>query len=125
MVANDNFYGRYGTAVQNTWFVMAYLMRVPKVKDMVQKLPPSRVLSTNNTTTGASIPWTPNGGTAGAGVVLLDGWGNPIIFVAPGGLNVWVKNQTLPKSIASRDSRPFFASAGPDGDFGADDFAGR
>jgi prepilin-type N-terminal cleavage/methylation domain-containing protein len=116
-------YGRYGAAVQYTWYVMANLMRIPKVKDMVQKLPTSRVLTATNTTTGTTVPYTPTGATAGAGVVLLDGWGNPIIFVPSGGINVWKKGQSTPTLIQSRDLRPFFASAGPDGDFGADNNA--
>jgi hypothetical protein len=64
--------------------------------------------------------------------VVLDGWGNPIIFVPPSGLsNVQVNvdstiaaykstgNATLPQSVTiqSPDGRPFWASAGPDGDF--------
>jgi prepilin-type N-terminal cleavage/methylation domain-containing protein len=126
MVNATGTYGRYGTAVINTWYVMAYLMRDPKVKDMVEKLPPSRVLTIAGGT-GTQVPWYPwYGGTAPAGMntnsgtVLLDGWGNPIIFVPTGGITVWKKGQISPTTITSRDGLPFFASAGPDGDFGAD-----
>lgn len=56
--------------------------------------------------------------------VVLDGWGNPILFCPSGGLAdvyVNVKNnatpQALPLTITSPDGRPFWASAGPDGDF--------
>jgi hypothetical protein len=55
--------------------------------------------------------------------VILDGWGNPILFCPSGGLlNVCVnvKNTTspqIPLVITSPDGRPFWASAGPDGDF--------
>ncbi len=73
--------------------------------------------------------------------VLLDGWGNPIIFV-PGGIlgngaAINADGTVIPGSgsmhssavsapagyqVRSPDGRPFFASAGPDGDFSkADD----
>jgi prepilin-type N-terminal cleavage/methylation domain-containing protein len=131
MVSTSGTYGRYGTAVINTWYVMAYLMRDPKVKDMVQKLPPTRILTIAGST-GSPVPWYPwySGGTAptgmntNSGAVLLDGWGNPIIFVPSGGIIVWKKGQISPTPITSRDNLPFFASAGPDGDFGADAYQG-
>jgi hypothetical protein len=66
--------------------------------------------------------------------VLLDGWGNPIIFVPASGLQFVYRNlnystnpptvpagtpafPALPPTIVSPDGRPFWASAGPDGDF--------
>jgi hypothetical protein len=46
----------------------------------------------------------------------LDAWGNPIIFVPAGGLaGVHVD------PVRSPDGRPFFASAGADGDFATGD----
>jgi prepilin-type N-terminal cleavage/methylation domain-containing protein len=57
------------------------------------------------------------------GPVVLDGWGNPIIFVPASGLaNVYVNSTSssptlLTTPIQSPDHRPFWASAGPDGDF--------
>jgi hypothetical protein len=91
---------------------------------------------------GTPKPWTTVSGTPMAfpPVVLLDGWGNPIIFVPRGGIHVLIKNQTsgsndtyLVRStgtalITTSDppmtgsERPFWASAGQDGDFtqGAD-----
>jgi hypothetical protein len=60
--------------------------------------------------------------------VLLDAWSNPIIFVPGSGLLVWSKSQGVQDSsthiwyvkpflIQSPDHKPFFASAGADGDF--------
>jgi len=75
--------------------------------------------------------------------VLLDGWGNPIIFVpsgllgvAPNAANLNPNGTVLPGSgamqsgsgssaitiqVKSPDGRPFWASAGPDGDFSQGD----
>jgi prepilin-type N-terminal cleavage/methylation domain-containing protein len=63
--------------------------------------------------------------------VVLDGWGNPIIFCLPPGLtNVFLHfgtsqailvgpapQNTTQTAITSPDGRPFFVSAGADGDF--------
>ncbi len=53
--------------------------------------------------------------------VVLDAWYNPILFVPAGGLiNVYVNtNSNNPQliTVTSPDGRPFFVSAGPDGDF--------
>jgi prepilin-type N-terminal cleavage/methylation domain-containing protein len=60
--------------------------------------------------------------------LLLDAWGNPIIYVPGGGLSVQLlnggttydaSNTNLIKgqTVTSPDKRPFWASAGPDGDF--------
>ena len=58
-------------------------MKVPKNRDMVQKLPPKQILLGVD-----GQPWKPPASvtvpTGVQGVVLLDGWNNPIIFV-PGG----------------------------------------
>jgi hypothetical protein len=56
--------------------------------------------------------------------LLVDGWGNPIIFVPKGGLSgVGVTdptggNPSQLRTVASPNNRPFWASAGPDGSFG-------
>ena len=74
--------------------------------------------------------------------VILDGWGNPIIFVPASGLHIrvlngkstynptdvtqnyimispegTVTNQYTAAPAVTKVGRPFFASAGPDGDF--------
>ena len=55
-----------------------------------------------------------------------DGWGNPIIYVPAGGLtgvNLGASSTsngityTNTVTITSPDNRPFWASAGPDGNF--------
>ncbi len=81
-----------------------------------------------------AYPPTPATGTAENAVpVLLDGWGNPIIFVPGGTLGnptTATTGQmftgsgtaaTATNGVASPDGRPFFASAGPDGDFSKGD----
>ena len=50
----------------------------------------------------------------------LDAWNNPIILVPGSGMyNVTVGGQTLAKDnpVKAQDNQPFWASAGPDGDF--------
>jgi hypothetical protein len=54
-------------------------------------------------------------GAVRAAPILLDAWDNPIIFVPAGGLALRQGGQNL--VIKSPDNRPFWASAGPDGDF--------
>ena len=98
---------RYGYVVQQTSIVMQNLMRCANNSKAVAQLPSSRLLAAS---------------TSLAGPVLLDGWGNPIIYVPAGGIvvNVTTGNGVAQLvTITSRDNRPFFASAGPDGDFGA------
>src|SRR5205085_11015114 len=62
--------------------------------------------------------------------LILDAWNNPIIFVPGSGLRVRLLNgkksldpadNTQTYVIQSPDKRPFFASAGPDGDFAKGD----
>lgn len=49
--------------------------------------------------------------------VILDAWGNPIIFVMGGVLN----GTSGGVAVHSPDYHPFFASAGPDGNFSKSD----
>lgn len=65
--------------------------------------------------------------------VLLDGWGNPIIYVPAGGLNKVNIGDTVDNLVKSNEivptgntpklgaGRPFWASAGPDGNFKSGD----
>lgn len=48
-----------------------------------------------------------------------DGWGNRIEYIRPAGLNTVVNGTNV--TIRSPDGRPFFASAGPDGDMNKGD----
>jgi type II secretory pathway pseudopilin PulG len=120
---------RYSSnAVMRTQDVMFVLMRIPANRTLVQSVQNKRILE-------------PASGAAPAidqGPVLLDGWGNPIIFVPAGGIHVNIKDPANPSGpptdyimrstgmfLASQLSshaslaadRPFFASAGQDGDF--------
>lgn len=99
------------TVVQQTASVaMAALLRVANNSKAIAQLPSSKFLRNADGTPYSS------------GTVLLDGWDNPIIYVPPGGIvvNITTGNSTPTLvTITSRDRRPFFASAGPDGDFGA------
>ena len=118
-------------AVLRTQDVMYVLLRVPKNQSMVASLPSKRILEarpsgSSGTPTPASIRQ----------AVILDGWGNPIIFVPRGGLHVMIDNGSGAQEYIVRTSgtflasqikqhplsaadRPFFASAGQDGKFGA------
>jgi prepilin-type N-terminal cleavage/methylation domain-containing protein len=120
---------RYGSAVTYTQSIMLILTRVPKNKQVVSQLPARSMLNDPN-----GNPYT---GTTGP--VLLDGWKNPIIFVPASGLvvnlahgpgsanggptstqftvrtsGVYAAGSVPAVSVADR---PFFASAGQDGNF--------
>jgi hypothetical protein len=132
-------------------FVRAGQFDSPQVSPPVNPKTDSWFVSTTATSAipvqGGNAPWydeTPAvRGVPSRGVpVLLDGWGNPIIFVPASGLHVRllngvgnynsgsisqdyiivspegaVINQGSAAPIVTKLGRPFFASAGPDGDF--------
>jgi hypothetical protein len=96
---------RTGPAVRQTREMMARLRSLPTNRATLEQLPPSSV-------------W--GGATTLEGPVILDGFNNPIIFVPADGLTgVRTRSGTL--TIKDPDQRPFFASAGADGDFQAGD----
>ena len=75
-------------------------------------------------------PWVDETASGRTFPLLLDGWGNPMIFVPASGLRVRLPNNkkdydvtdaTQNFVVTSPDNRPFFASAGPDGDFSRGD----
>ena len=128
-------------AIYNTAEVMVLLMRLPAVNQSIGKLQSSKLL----TLPGGSLSLS-NGTLSMPAPILLDGWGNPIIFVPAGGLvtkvsggasgtqHVLVRSSGIidldnnpngytaanPPPLKDND-HPFWASAGPDGDFyGAD-----
>ncbi|MDB5357230.1 MAG: hypothetical protein JWN24_3683 [Phycisphaerales bacterium] len=107
--------------------VMALLNSIPKNNQMIAQLPARSLLA------GATPSKNPPNSN---GPILLDGWKNPIIYVSAAGLVVNLPDPTNPKTPAAytvRTSgiypnknplppitaldRPFFASAGPDGNF--------
>jgi hypothetical protein len=121
-------------SVSNTRDVMSILLRIPSNRTLVTNLPPKRILEPPPTASGAVAP----PASISSGVVVLDGWSDPIIFVPRGGLHVYIKNPTnpsappteyivrssgtfpkaqLPKHPLTASDRPFFASGGQDSDF--------
>jgi len=116
---------RNSTAVNQTRTIMARLLAIPSNKKVLDSLPADHVWRTGND------------------VVLLDGFGNPIIYVPRRGLtgvnlgktgeNEYpqaTKNRTIAspgaKKLSTDDppimlGQPFFASAGEDGDFSKGD----
>ena len=126
---------RYASnAVIRTRNVTRILLRIPSNRTLVENLPPKRILEPPPSSGGAPPPPQP----IVNGVVLLDGFAGPIIFVPRGGLHVRIKDPTNPSAsgtdyivrssgtfLASQltnhpltpADRPFFASAGQDSDF--------
>jgi len=88
--------------------VMTALMRSPNNANAIKQMPASRLMKDQN-------------GNPYQVPIILDGWGNPIIYVPRGGITVWVTTGSGPTliTVSRPDNRPFFASAGPDGDFSA------
>lgn len=106
--------------VANTELVMQALLTVPQNQTLLNNIPGNSVIRDADTYTGNCA-------------LLLDGWGNPILFVPGGGLTgVWVdysqgaSNQPTITSegnvypaqnqTPAMNAHPFFVSAGPDGD---------
>jgi prepilin-type N-terminal cleavage/methylation domain-containing protein len=93
--------------------IMQQLARVPNNSRVLAQLPGKQIMLDAN-----SQPMTYNGK---ATTVMLDGWKNPIIYVPAGGLSGVTINggKTGPqvKTVIAVDGRPFFASAGQDGNF--------
>jgi prepilin-type N-terminal cleavage/methylation domain-containing protein len=133
---------RYGGAVQYTIEIMTQLVRFPQNKQTISQLPAKRLLAFVDGTalritqpvSGIVLPKPPQ-----AQYCLLDSWNNPIIYVPATGLNVLIRNGPStqspsgePRPFVVRSSgiypagqvpplgakdRPFWASAGPDGNF--------
>jgi len=126
-------------AIRWTQGVMFILLKDPKNRDLISKIPPEQILETPppyKDTDGKVISADQPRYTIDAAVP-LDAWGNPIIFVPPGGMHVLLKvdSGTDVKEYVVRTSgtyqyaptnqvpplgpndRPFFASPGPDGYF--------
>lgn len=100
-------------AVQNTVMAMQAIATIPANRAAIGKLPSNRLLSVTCT-----------GGPGYTTQLLLDDWGNPIIFVPASGLGrpgAPVNVGGNPITIQAPNNRPFFASAGPDGNFATGD----
>lgn len=120
---------RYASnAVKHTRTALATILQMPQNVTVVEAIQSRRILEPPLGTSIATIT---------SGAVLLDGWRNPIILVPPAGLQVKIKDPNDPAGVAtipyivrssgmwpvataplvSPSDRPFFASAGEDGDF--------
>jgi len=128
--------GRYNSdAILNTQAVIGLMKGAPAVATTLNQLPTSQLME--KVPTGTTTNLTRDANNVAVPPVVLDGWGNPIIFVPASGLyNVHFssdQNGAAPHLITSskmrvpngnndranvRVDRPFFASAGPDGVFG-------
>ncbi len=114
-------------STNSTQGVIAQLMRSPKNKDAILQIPSKQLMGFNESVSPPTVLSPP---------VILDAWNNPIIFVPSGGLTGVKLMQgptpgattytirssgvyatgTEPQPPGSKD-RPFWASAGQDGNF--------
>lgn len=130
----------YSAAVPATLDAMYVLMRMPANQSLATTITGKRLLEP---IPKLDQPTSPPPNPVTMGVVLLDGWGSPIIFVPRAGMHVnilrrnasgqMVPTLSLVRSTGTFDvsaggdppmsgsERPFFASAGQDGDFTAGD----
>ncbi len=103
--------GSSNASLASTQSFMDLMVTVPENKNIIANLPTNRTKIF----------------TAGHAPLLLDGWGDPILFVpgqnpnpaappSPWGLTGVTVNSTAGNTVHSPDGRPFFVSAGPDGD---------
>jgi prepilin-type N-terminal cleavage/methylation domain-containing protein len=130
-VAVDPLKARYESdAVLNTQLVMQLLKSVPNNNKLLGQLPSNQLMSDAPTAAGRRLLPT-TGGPIDPPLV-LDAWGNPIVFVPASGLYDVTVGEVLHNAVAtsatsfdgpikSKDNRPFWASAGPDGDFSLGD----
>ena len=131
-------------AVANTQIVLRYLNRMPANKQIMTRLPGKQVhgLADAPNKGDKLQPGPPTSKTIDPPLI-LDAWNNPIIFVGSDGLrgvnyglrssgssttpiydrpnqtvtSAGVFAQSTPPANFPKNRRPFFASAGPDGDF--------
>ena len=99
--------GARAAALNNGKGAMQKLLSIPANKDALGQIPTKSFV-------------------AEAGVrqqALADGWGNPVVLVPATGMLVKVKDSAgtvVDTTIKAPGNRPFWASAGPDGNFGGD-----
>lgn len=132
--------GRFrSTAVYNTQIVMGLITGLPAAQQMLNKLPPTALIGNPNRSGNlnmGSILFTGDNRSALRPPIVVDAWDNPIIFVPASGLTgVTIKDHGAERHVITSKGvleeaevlagtaspaagvRPFFASAGPDGDF--------
>ncbi len=133
-----------GIALAQTIWVMNQLASIPENQTIISNLPTTRVkiftLTVLAAQTSSLVPFAANPPNIIRGPVLLDSWGNPIIFIPSDGLaNVTFSSQRDATNLlklytvtstgknsptlvpSSPADQPFFMSAGPDGDLGLGD----
>lgn len=112
--------------ILNTQLVIGLLRQSTLNRQTIEKLPPSTFMEA--APAGTVKPTFAAGTTKFDPPILLDPWGNPIMFVPSGGLYMVTAGDVLHNGtlftagaannpIQSPDHTPFWASAGPDGDF--------
>jgi prepilin-type N-terminal cleavage/methylation domain-containing protein len=124
-------------AVEKTQAAMLALRAMPTNKAALEKLTNEQILLKPVTPSGGFILAVDASGNLNP-PILADAWGNPIILVPADGMvrvyfadrgasefRVTSKGVVSVGSSAPPGSRPFFASAGPDGVFGFSDVTGN
>ena len=96
-------------AASLTQQVMSLLMAIPANKKVFSSLPQQQLLEKPD---GATAPLNP--------ALITDGYNNPIVACPSTGLTGVTTNGVV-TPIRSPDGKPFFASAGPDGDLSTGD----
>jgi len=97
-------------AVGATQYLMVLLSALPANKTIIGQLPKGQFLEVKTQGDPAYNP-----------PILLDGYGNPIILVPTDGIDGVSINGGAVQTISAPNRLPFFASAGPDGDFSKGD----
>jgi prepilin-type N-terminal cleavage/methylation domain-containing protein len=126
---DDPKYRTDSAAVLNTQIVMGMMTQVPAVKTLLANVPTEQQMTIPDRPETTSY-------NESAAPVLLDAWGNPIIFVPASGLRDlyfgdaeppgnyvatsarMYSDTELPQGVVAPNARPFFVSAGPDQNFG-------
>jgi hypothetical protein len=99
-------------ALAQNGVVVFRLIRLPKNKSALSALPQKALIEQPSANSGVGAP------------AIADGWRNPILFCPAGGVQVYLHfgepNQAK-VVVTSPDHRPFWVSAGPDGDLSKGD----
>ena len=128
---NNQRYASDGIA--NTQLVMGLLLQAAGNKTILAQFRSSQLMEAIPAAAESGAKLTlPQGSNTPQPSLVLDAWGNPILFVPAGGLfgvtagdvyhdNIVPAPGAHNGPIKSPDNRPFWASAGPDGDFSKGD----
>jgi type II secretory pathway pseudopilin PulG len=120
--------------VGNTQLVYQFLNRLPSNKQLITKLPSKQIHGMADGGDRGKVLLGPSDKKVIDPPLILDAWNNPVIFVGSDGMigvalsgksdkPFWritsggIVDASVPLTSLPRSARPFFASAGPDGDF--------